>query len=286
MDIPVEELVRYIHSLPYLKRRVEIARIFTPRPNRFLYKYKSIHLDKENSVNQVRDILVKSRLWLSSPDDFNDPYDMSANIVVSTDARERSKRFNTLLKEQGVPFAKRKLELIELTKNPKDFQKIIDVSYKKNIKAVGVFCFAGNAKDILMWSHYADNHKGICIQFEVARDFSMLSQAVSITYSPDYPKVNWPGNYLDSLAEAILRKYKGWEYEDEHRIVRPKEAYTHLKIDPQAVVGVIMGCRVSSEHRKVIEEILEERRETGGPPVRLFTAREHKTKYKLSIVRE
>jgi len=25
----------------------------------------------------------------------------------------------------------------------------------------GVYCFAGNAKNLLMWSHYASDHKGL-----------------------------------------------------------------------------------------------------------------------------
>lgn len=285
MDKLVEEWLSYVHNLPYFERRLEIALKKKPRWNRFLYKYKSI--DDEQSVDRVRDILVRSRLWLSSPVDFNDPFDMSAATVVNANARERRERFNTLLKELGVPYKEREQKVKALVRKPIDeLKKEFEASYQENIKKVGVFSFAGDPKNILMWSHYAQNHTGICIQFELARDFLTLSSAAPVTYSSDYPEVTWINSFPESIGKAVMQKHLGWSYENEHRIVRPREAHKYLPIDPQAIVGIIMGCRTSSACRKTIEKILEERHCAKMPPVQLFFAQKHGSRYQLSVFRE
>ncbi len=33
--------------------------------------------------------------------------------------------------------------------------------------SLGVICFSERSDSLLMWSHYADNHNGICIEFDI-----------------------------------------------------------------------------------------------------------------------
>ena len=42
----------------------------------------------------------------------------------------------------------------------------IDTLYSDKNK-YGISCFSKNYNEILMWSHYADNHNGICIEVEI-----------------------------------------------------------------------------------------------------------------------
>jgi hypothetical protein len=157
--------------------------------------------------------------------------------------------------------------------------------YNKHVTKTGVFSFAGDAKSILMWSHYAKDHTGLCIQFERAHDFKTLSGALSVEYSPEYPEVNFIKDFSESLSKGLLRKHTGWSYEQEHRIVRINGAHTYIQFDPKAVVGIIMGCRVTSGGRAIIESLLEERRRAHMPPVRIYKAQKHDSKYQLVVLR-
>ena len=77
-------------------------------------------------------------------------------------------------------------------------------------------CFAQNKSkeqdalyNILMWSHYADAHKGICIEYEYRNwkyepDYRVLSGGVSIRYGQ---------------IEGIACKNRCWEYENEYRMI-------------------------------------------------------------------
>ena len=91
-------------------------------------------------------------------------------------------------------------------------------------------CFAKNKSDvgeqdvfdnILMWSHYAESHKGICIEYEYRNwkyepDYRVLSGGVSIRYGQ---------------IEGIACKNRCWEYENEFRMVQ----YAQKDVDLQGV---------------------------------------------------
>jgi hypothetical protein len=278
-----DEWLNYIDSLPYFKRRLKIAQKTDPPLTRFLYKYKSIS-ETDTSIDRLRDLLVRSRLWLSSPIDFNDPFDMSVKIVANATSEERLQRIKALMRERGLSLSEReRTRRRVMRKSVKELEKDLRDIYSKQVAQVGIFSFAGDARSILMWSHYARHHTGVCFQFERARDFKTLSRAVSVEYSSEYPEVNWIKDFRESLSNALLRKHKGWSYEKEKRIVHLGLAHTYLKFNPEAIIGIIMGCRSTPRGQAIIKSLLEERQRANMPPVRLYFAQKHNSKYRLVI---
>jgi hypothetical protein len=85
------------------------------------------------------------------------------------------------------------------------------------------------------------------------------------------------------VERAVLRKYSGWAYEKEHRIVMLDRANTSLPFQSDALTGVIMGCRMPQAAETALREILEERSKNGLPPVRVYRAVQHPTEYALVI---
>ena len=113
-----------------------------------------------------------------------------------------------------------------------------------------------------------------------------LSGALSVKYSEEYPEVDYSvSDFAKSLGKVILRKHEGWSYEKEHRILRPGDAHKYLNFNPQAVVGIIFGCRATTLTREVVENLLEERQRAGLPPIKLYTAQKHGSRYTLRIIR-
>ena len=76
-----DEYVRYLEGLGYRQRRKFLASRKSTAC-RFLYKFRSIVPSDATSVERMRDILVQCRLRLSSPAEFNDPFDMAGKLVV------------------------------------------------------------------------------------------------------------------------------------------------------------------------------------------------------------
>jgi hypothetical protein len=282
MVADIFDWIDHVQNLPYFERRLKIAHKFVPRVSRFLYKYKSIDEADPISAERLRDLLVRSRLWLSSPADFNDPFDMSARIVANASGKELLERVKALLEIYNLSRRERERRRRILMRAPiAKLESALGEIYDKNKARVGIFSFAGDAKNILMWSHYAKDHTGVCIQFERARDFKTFSGAVSVDYSSEYPEINWVKDFRESLSTVMLRKHEGWFYEKESRIVVAGGAHTYKWFDPKAVVGVILGCRSTAGGRAIIDSILKERQIANLPPVRLYLAQKHNSKYRL-----
>ena len=80
-------------------------------------------------------------------------------------------------------------------------------------------CFAINKNDEeqdalynhLMWSHYADSHKGICIEYEYDKK-SSDSSVMKIAYEEQV-------GVSDGGYRMVFYKHKCWEYENEFRMI-------------------------------------------------------------------
>ena len=81
---------------------------------RFRYKYKAIGSgtpeEREKRADQLRDILVEGLLWLSSPRDFNDPFDTTAQVIFEPASTEQKRqRIKRIIDQQSAkPWKKRK----------------------------------------------------------------------------------------------------------------------------------------------------------------------------------
>jgi hypothetical protein len=80
-------------------------------------------------------------------------------------------------------------------------------------RGVGILCFSEVWQNPLMWSHYADRHRGFCLEFEVPAD-----GAGPVTYVSErlpYPNAV-TGKFLHELART---KFEHWNYERERRVL-------------------------------------------------------------------
>lgn len=95
-------------------------------------------------------------------------------------------------------------------------------------KKYGLLCFSDNWHEPLLWSHYADRHRGIAIGFEILKDEirkvgypdDPLRKQIDLTANP---RIN--EELFLSLATI---KYHKWKYEQEHRILVKLKDCTEL----------------------------------------------------------
>jgi len=128
--------------------------------------------------------------------------------------------------------------------------KTIKDAVHKTIIDSGIFCMTPKPNNLLMWAHYADQHKGACIKFDLLKDVTTFNFPKSVDYSDDY----YSYNYLREQGKAsmaIWHKSKEWAYEEEFRIVKPT-FHGLIEVKPDAVVEVIFGCRCSAADENAI----------------------------------
>lgn len=75
--------------------------------------------------------------------------------------------------------------------------------------------FTTDKNNLLFWSHYANSHKGICIEFDAA--IMPIALAYKVEYSEKYPQVTYPIFPDERAFKPALVKAKVWGYENECR---------------------------------------------------------------------
>lgn len=85
-------------------------------------------------------------------------------------------------------------------------------------KAEGILCFSKYWKNPLLWSHYADKHRGIALGFDVPE-----SSLKPVRYVARMDKINLLSDEISQKQVTIFldrlryTKFKDWQYEDEVR---------------------------------------------------------------------
>jgi len=98
-------------------------------------------------------------------------------------------------------------------------EKMLDESeieaVKKNyIPIMGFLCFSTKIGDPVQWAHYSDNHKGICMEFEIPKKLLIKIDYRKDPISVDIDKSGWD----EKFSDATTSKYQHWSYEREYRI--------------------------------------------------------------------
>jgi Protein of unknown function (DUF2971) len=128
-----------------------------------------------------------------------------------------------------------------------------------------IYCLTPYADSTLMWSHYAENHRGICLEFGV--DKPLFSQALQVIYASRYPVwlLHEFETQQDRAVEMILTKAEEWSYEKEFRLIsilsgsetnplRPRDDF--FPLPPGALKSVIAGCQADYDAVKAIVNTL------------------------------
>jgi hypothetical protein len=97
-------------------------------------------------------------------------------------------------------------ELLALNSHSAETRRRLAQNKDLHDRTRGLLCFSRNWTNPLLWSHYAKNHKGICLSFDLRlAEVSMVN----------YIERRLPANGLFELL--LITKYVGWSYEQELR---------------------------------------------------------------------
>ncbi|MEX1014345.1 MAG: DUF2971 domain-containing protein [Candidatus Paceibacterota bacterium] len=135
-------------------------------------------------------------------------------------------------------------------------------------KEIGILSFAGNREQILMWSHYANSHKGFCIGLnkkelqESIRPLLITEgkfiKLYDVLYQKSYPQINPLKVGQDEyFALPLTIKSKAWEYEDEVRLIFKDGADELLKVEKKIFQDITLGCRMYEDNQNEILEIVK-----------------------------
>ena len=145
-----------------------------------LYRYYSINMN-------FIDSLVGSYLWFSRFKDLNDPHESNVENWDFDYTREDLERLFLNQRKDNFPTLE-------------DFRKFADEGKLNNDKwnkesqsaayaaldQQSVCCFTRNNHDLLMWTFYADNSKGLVLGFDTNEDLHAFQKIAEVKYLPTY----------------------------------------------------------------------------------------------------
>lgn len=145
-----------------------------------------------------------------------------------------------------------------------------------------ITCFTHKNDSLLMWAHYGNHLKGVCLCFDTKKEPLLFNHAFRVEYSRIR---NRERNYNFYYHKALE-----WKYEKEWRIVvQGQEDY----ISTNSCVGVIIGERAAHEN-----DLQFERQESPysnflkisflahGEGLKVYKAIANDAQYKIDIVRK
>lgn len=206
-----------------------------------LYKYRSF-----SGNHNTNDILTKRSVWFPSAHNLNDPFEFSFNFRV--------------MSVNGVKIDRASLEVA-----------------KSTMKNYGVFSLSEPNDNILMWTHYADEHRGICLEFTRSETNTLGNpeHCVPVCYSNEVPTF-MPLELQEKPAVSKVLTTKGlyWEYEAEWRVIS-HQSNVALPF-PGDLTGVIFGFAMPQIDRDAVISKL-------GRTVRYFETTKSSSYYALDV---
>ena len=188
-----------------------------------LFKIKPI-------IQQNIDSIKNDEIWLPKVLTLNDPYDCAIKPYLREDL-EKGDLMDSL-EELGLVS-----QLFGHVNSIKydDFESVAVMNFDiheavcEQFKNIGVCSFLQSPFNIVTWSHYGDQHKGMCLEFEVDDSIEACMQRAftgyricPVSYNNLMPELTW-SEFLKApelaLALCLATKYKDWAYEDEVRLI-------------------------------------------------------------------
>jgi Protein of unknown function (DUF2971) len=178
------------------------------------------------------------------------------------------------------------------TANP-SLQELRDKQRQDLARETAIYSMSATREQILLWSHYAANHTGVCIHVDHTRP--PFSIALPVIYSEDYPEVRVPRTESDgdTYMKLLHTKASVWGYEQEYRLCRIEHAPERsrdiaMRWDGQVAfapidsfTAITLGARMPEECRSELIALAASR----VPKLEVWQASIHESQYALMFDR-
>ncbi len=266
------------------------------------------------------DVIKNGCIRLTQPLDFNDPFEFKPVISTVATQEEFKDIFEVTIDEKleeelsKVPhelaekISKKDLEatIRQLFNDNQDklnthlantAKQVSNIYNEKSNELIGVLCLTEKKDNLLMWSHYADSHKGFCIKFDASHEFFNqkrsesdefyhLREVVYIDERPNKTMSNMSG------VDLLLLKSDIWAYEKEWRFcgvlhdsdckIDSEPLNVHLFKFPKSIIQeIILGVNASSELEQEMKLIISQTHELSH--VKLSKAKISEMHYSLEF---
>jgi hypothetical protein len=248
----------------------------------YFYKYRKFD---ERTVT----LIANSVFYFSKPDQFNDPFDCGLKYSLEGSDKEWRVALTRSLRQHHPALSSTEVEakveekICAGTHRDIAFLTKMDAAARETANSrIGIFCLSADPQNILMWGHYADCHKGCCLEFSTKSE--VFRRADKIVYSKKYPAVrlvDWMGVKNSEMHSqfGILTKSEHWAYEQEWRLWHMGGSGLY-PFGQASLTGVVFGCWMTKENKDELRKLVTGR----DPKVNLYQAVPKNREFEMELL--
>jgi hypothetical protein len=248
---------------------------------KFFYKYRSMADDE--AIGRIERTILYNEVYFSTAKSFNDPFDLRPIFSFKASRGARLIKYKEVAEQQThLNRAQKRSRVKELVreKNSEGEIDLTEYMQRKLTSEIGLYCISEKNDDILMWSHYADSHRGICIEF--SRKSQLTANALKVIYSTERVPINPFIDNSDEMADrSLLTKSYQWSYEMEWRLIRHDKGAGVMKFLNSDITGIIIGAMMSEQKINIVKNWISKR----TTPITLYSSNINKKTFSLDIIR-
>jgi hypothetical protein len=223
-----------------------------------LFKYRSLAGD--NRYYTCR-IVAHGRIYYAAPSQLNDPFD--GRFSVNMD---------------GAP-----LNAFGLSKRDEIKARAEAFLYDQTNQIVSVLSLSEVRDNVLMWSHYADSHAGICLELTIQTS----EELHQVRYTDARPQFYFADvrerdrdqvRFRNSIISTLTTKASHWAYEEEWRCI-DFDGPGERPLPRGTLSGIIFGCRTSDSDKEMVRDWVR----LGAQDVTFYQATEKDGAFALDI---
>lgn len=194
-----------------------------------------------------KDDLINNKITVSPSKKMNDPFDSIINLWGSEE---------------------------QLKETCKEHKHIKNLSRSFDYFRIRSFCNGETEEaleNLLMWSHYADEHRGYCVKYKLSKHFIKQDEndifehmfLKPIIYRKNEEKVDISGMTSINTDLAFATKHESWKYEKEVRLIvynpNKEESFYGIPLDKDSCIEAIyFGCKCSPDTKNTIMKLFSQ----------------------------
>lgn len=227
-----------------------------------LYKYLPF---SEGSLK----ILSEGTIKFSKPSEFNDPFDCAPDYEsnnVEEFLESRPDLVDKVFQLKNVSPKDADCEKRAMVERLKDaIEK--GVFGQKASDNVGICSLSRKPLNLLMWAHYANDHKGFVVEFDIPIEtFYPIKHEVKffewlillkVEYQDFKPVVNFSDDQETKMKKQFLIKGIDWKYEQEERVIDYVRGSGIHKYDQNNILSsVLAGMKMRPSEYHSLENLI------------------------------
>lgn len=251
-----------------------------------LYRFLKIDHSK---LHFLSDLLCDGRLYHALPSQLNDPFECRPHFNWPSrpgDVRAIRQHLEKLARESGLSRKDAEKFVRRRMASPGFVNGKIYESAQKVFSEIRICSFSSRKDNLLLWSHYAGAHQGVCIEFDAGQ--LPISFAFKVEYREEYPEIVYPSPRGAKAFEPALIKSRAWEYEQEFRTLLVADADRQPINDGEAfilsgceITKVYLGANVSEGDKELVSDMVAR-----GPfEAELWQAEISRSRFQLEFTR-